>query len=279
MDMTQVWGYPINNTLLTKDEIEYLNNLPDKLPAVEWVWQEMDRIWRAQKLDYNCPLSQQSISDYYAHPVWLMNGIFTVLDPVSTSHRKAIATYLNNNRIKSIADYGGGFGALAQAIVKIIPDASISIIEPYPSKIGLEQIINFPKIEFVSHLISENYEAVIAQDVLEHIEDPILLAFQMANATRMGGKVIFANCFYPVIQCHLPSTFHLRDTFPWVMKALGLRYIGTVEGAVHAQIYEKTNELNLSKARSAETISRLISPIINVRRKAKQLIKRVAGKH
>ncbi len=272
MSEIEIWGYKISRNSLSNIELEYLMGLPKLLPSVEWVWDEMNRIWFLQNLDNNQDINIKLIDDYYAHPVWLMNGIFTAVDPVSTSHRVAIAKYLKLTRSKSIADYGGGFGELALAITKAIPNSSVSIVEPYPSRVGLERLNNVSEIKFVSKL-EVQYDAAIAQDVLEHVENPIQLAFQMANSVRVGGILIFANCFYPVIQCHLPATFHLRYTFPWIMKTLGLSYIGTIDGAAHAQIYEKTNNLSLNNALKAETLSRLIHPIISLTRKIKRYTK------
>jgi 2-polyprenyl-6-hydroxyphenyl methylase/3-demethylubiquinone-9 3-methyltransferase len=125
----------------------------------------------------------------------------------------------------------------------------------------------------------ESYDAIVAQDVLEHLEDPIKLAGEIASSIRIGGKVIFANCFSPILQCHLPSNFHLRYTFPSVMKALGLRFVGIVNGASHAQIYERVGALNLLKARKAEAASKIIGPLLNLGHKflmsARLYIKRI----
>ena len=125
--------------------------------------------------------------------------------------------------------------------------------------------LTFPKVITIQSL---------PRDVLEHVEEPILLANKIASAVRKGGIVIFANCFHPVIQCHLPSTFHLRYTFPWVMKALGLRYVGTVEGAEHAQVFRVDGPLDLENARKAERVSRLIGPLVNPLRAVLSWIKR-----
>lgn len=278
MNNLNIWGVSIANELLSQSEHDYLANLPNKLPSVEWVWTEMDRVWKLQELNNTRVLNEQPIGDYYGHPVWLMNGIFTALDPVSASHRNAIAAYLKDNNAKSIADYGGGFGELALAIAKAIPDAEISIIEPYPSKVGLQRLVQAQQITVVSDFNADGYEVMIAQDVLEHVDDPIGLAFLIANATRKNGRIVFANCFYPVIQCHLPAAFHLRHTFVWVMKALGLRYLGYVPGASHAQIFERVGELNLAQARHAESISRLFGTAINLMRNMLSRIKHMAMK-
>src|ERR1035438_4086815 len=231
MSPISVWGFEIPDAGLSPQEIEYLRTMPRELPTIEWFWKEMDRVWCDLHLNNRLSLSAQPIGEFYMHPVWLINGIFAALDPASSRHRRAIAAWLDQRGAKRIADYGGGFGELACAIVRVISDASISIIEPYPSKAGLERIRQEPRIRIVPDLSEHDYDAIIAQDVLEHVEDPISLAHLLASSVRDGGHVIFANCFLPVMKCHLPSNFHLRHTFRWVMKAMGLRYIGRVAGA------------------------------------------------
>jgi len=249
---------------LTQDETDYLMSLPKTLPSVEWVWEEMDRVWHQFGLINRCPLAGQPIGEFYRHPVWLMNGIFTALDPISASHRDAIARYIGQMGAMSVADYGGGFGGLAQAIARTVPAANVSIVEPYPSSVSLNMLRGKSRIQFVSDLSAGGYGAIVAQDVLEHVEDPIHLACNIAAAVREGGVVIFANCFYPVIQCHLPSTFHLRHTFPLVMGAHGLRYLGRVKGAMHAQIFKRVGRIDLVSARRAEHISRMLGSALNL---------------
>ncbi len=258
-----IWGYSMPRSWFSQDEARYLNDLPQTLPTVEWVWWEMDRVWQQFDLDNNSPLADQPVGDFYKHPVWLMNGVFTALDPVSASHREAIARRLAASGAKLIADYGGGFGQLALETTRAAPGAKVSIIEPYPSRAGIEQLQSEPRIQFVPNVSVGGYDAIVAQDVLEHVADPIRLAGDIAVGVRKGGIVIFANCFYPVIQCHLPSTFHLRHTFPFVMKALGLRYVGRVAGASHALVFEHTGYLDIGRARRSERISRLLGPMLN----------------
>lgn len=274
-----IWGYAIPNNWLSPVETEYLKSLPENLPSMDWVCHELDRIWKDMRLDNHIALNRQPIGAYYGHPVWLMNGLFSLCDSASFLHRVAIAKYLGDSGVKMVADYGGGFGQLALCIAAEIQDAEIYIVEPYPSKVGIERLRGEPKIKIVSNLIVDKYEAIVAQDVLEHVEDPIKLASEIASSIRIGGKVIFANCFSPVIQSHLPSTFHLRHTFPFVMKALGLRYVATVNGAAHAQIFERVGELNLPKARKAEIVSKLLGPLLNQGRgflmSARSYIKRI----
>ena len=113
MDKLVVWDYAIPCEWLTNAEADYLTTLPKSIPSVEWVWQETDRIWHHYKLDNKQELAGQEISNFYSHPVWLMNGIFTSVDTKSARHRFLIARYLDQANVKSIADYGGGFGELA----------------------------------------------------------------------------------------------------------------------------------------------------------------------
>ena len=264
MKGVSIWGFSIPGEWLSEVEVNYLSELPQELPAVDWVCSELDRVWHEQKLDNRISLMSQPIGEYYGHPVWLMNGIFSMRDPVSFSHRTAIAKHLQADNLKLVADYGGGFGQLALSISEIMPDAEVYIVEPYPSKVGIERLRNEPRIKVVPNLAVEKYEAIVAQDVLEHVEDPILLASEIARAVSIGGKIIFANCFYPLIKSHLPTTFHLRCTFPYIMQSLGLRYIGKVEGAAHALVFERIGQISLFNARRAEAISQIVGPVLNL---------------
>ncbi len=276
MDAIQVWGHEVPRAWLSRREADYLAGLPRDLPAVEWVWAEMDRVWRERGLDNRRPLAGQSVGEFYSHPVWLMNGLFTQADPVSAAHRAAISTYLAASGARDIADYGGGFGSLALAISRAAPDARITLVEPYPSTAGIERVRQLPQVNFSAGLGSA-YDAVVAQDVLEHVEDPVQLAAQLAGAVREGGIAVFANCFHPLIQCHLPATFHLRHTFPLVMRALGMRHLGVVAGAEHAQVFRRSGPLSLARARAAENASRLLGTAINLAGAAVGCMKRMAG--
>ena len=276
MSEITVWNQRLSCEWLSPANTDYLRSLPPTMPSVEWVWQEMDRVWQHYGLDNCSPLREQAIPDFYAHPVWLMNGIFTQIDPTSVQHRIAIARRLAELAVKNIADYGGGFGVLAMTLAQTIPDATIVIIEPYPSLVGIQRLKDESRIRFATELDPSGYDAVVAQDVLEHVEDPVLLAHELASAVREDGLALFANCFYPVIQCHLPTTFHLRHTFNWVMQAMGLSHLGVVEGAEHAQIFRRTGSLDLDKARRAERVSRILGPLLNVMREAASRITRVS---
>lgn len=260
-----IWGKAIPKAWLTDSDQTYLESMPRELPNVEWIWGEMDRIWHEIGLRNKAPLADQPIAQFYHHPVWLVNGIFTACDEVSIENRANIAIYLKSIPGEiSVADFGGGLGELAIAIARELPRSRITIIEPFPSRAAIERLRPMDQIEFRHDAADGDFDVVIAQDVLEHLEDPVMFAFRMANSLKPGGTAIFANCFWPVIECHLPRTFHLRHTFRAVMWAMGLTYVGVVPGAEYAQIFRRTGVLNRDRAIRYEALSRVLGSGLNL---------------
>lgn len=262
MDKAQVmkiWGQAVPVSLMKAQDHEYLCQFNlDEPPHVEQIWCEMDKAWDELGLSATAHPSERQLADFYCHPVWVLNGFFSASDPQSCVHREAIAKAVLDLAVKNIADYGGGMGELAIRMARSNSDYVLSIIEPYPSDIGRYRVAQYANISYVPQL-NGPYDLVIAQDVLEHVDDPVGLAAQLANATRVGGYLIFANCFYPVIKCHLPSTFHLSETFSWVMKGAGLEFIGNVPGAEHVNIFRKTGEVREANLRRREWCSKALS--------------------
>jgi 2-polyprenyl-3-methyl-5-hydroxy-6-metoxy-1,4-benzoquinol methylase len=193
-----------------------------------------------------------------------MNGLFSAADRTASSHRRAIAGHVAKLAPDAVVDVGGGFGELAVRISDAAPAAKVHILEPFPSAIGEARLSSTPGVQSVSDLENDAYDVVIAQDVLEHVEDPIGLAIELVRAVRPGGTAIFANNFTPIIQCHLPRTFHLKRTFPLVMRALGLTYLGRLAEAEHALQFEVPPVIHLRRARRAELLSRLAAPVIEM---------------
>lgn len=257
-----IWGFKIPTRYLSKEEINYLQGLPPDTPNVQWLCDELNRVWSSLGLNNRKDLSGQRIGDFYSHPVWIVNGIFTSVDPESSSHREAISIAISKLKAKRIADYGGGFGELALKIAKTCPHSEIDVIEPFPSKFGTYRISSTPAITMRAELQRE-YDCVVAQDILEHVEDPISLAYDICKYLHVGAIGIFANCFFPVIDCHLPRTFYLRHTFKYVMQAMGMIYIGTVEGTPHAHMFTRVGELNKKSAFRANAIAKIIGPLIS----------------
>lgn len=264
-DQLEIWGKAIPRAWLADTDQAYLESMPRQLPDVGWIWGEMDRVWHEIGLRNWAPLVGQPVEQFYRHPVWLVNGIFTSCDKVSMDNRANIAIYLKSISDElSVADFGGGLGELALAIAREIPRSRIAIIEPFPSRTAIERLRSIGQVEFRHEAPNGDFDVVIAQDVLEHLEDPVMFAFRMAGSLKVGGTAIFANCFWPVIECHLPRTFHLRHTFRMVMWAMGLTYVGVVPGAEYAQVFRRTGVLNRKRACRYEMVSRVVGAGLNL---------------
>lgn len=259
----KIWGQSVPINLMNDFDREYISQFnSDEPPPVEQIWLEMDRVWDALGLDNRAALQGQSIGEFYSHPVWVINGVFSAVDPASVQHREAIAAFVSRIAVKRAADYGGGFGELALRLRSAAPKIQIDIVEPYPSKLGRSRVGGNVGIQFVNEFDGQ-YGCVIAQDVLEHVEHPLELTKQMVQATKLGGYLIFANCFYPVIKCHLPSTFYLRHTFTWVVSGMGLKFEGQVDGASHALVFKKVGGIDKNKSTLFSSIAKLVGPLLN----------------
>lgn len=274
-DSLTVWGFEVPRELVTETDYRYLADLRTDVPSVEWVWAEMDRIWQSLGLDNTKPLSGQPIDQFYEHPVWIMNGIFTSVDPESATHRRAIAAHISGLSPSSVADYGGGFGELALEIGDACPSADVSIIEPHPFELAKYRLKDRSNIGYTAKPEPHSIDVLVAQDVLEHVEDPIQLAIELVGLARPGGSIVFANHFAPAILCHLPQTFHLLRTFPWVMRSLGLSYRGRIPGAPHAQSYIVPNAIRANRAKVADRASRRVEVAVRTARG----LRKVAGAH
>jgi len=261
--IVELWGVSLPTVVLQQADINYLVNVASiERPPVEWMWQEMDRVWDALCLDNRAALQGQAIGDFYSHPVWVVNGVFSAVDPVSVQHRDLIAEFVSRIGVKHAVEYGGGFGELALRMHAAAPKIQIDIVEPYPSKLGMLRVEGKAGIQFVNEFDGQ-YDCVIAQDVLEHVERPLELTEQMVRATKPGGHLIFANCFYPVIKCHLPSTFYLRHTFTWVVRGMGLKFEGRAEGVNHALIFKRVGNIDKNILMLLSSIAKLIGPLLN----------------
>lgn len=263
---------------MTTRTISYLSGFGDigKLPR-QRLLDEMDNVWVELKLDNTIPLSIQSdaVGRFYCHPVWALNGVFSELDLDSKKHRIAIADYIKLIGASRVADYGGGSGVLARFISEVSP-ACVDIIEPYPFQIFADRLKGFSSVQFVP-VLDQGYDVVVAQDVLEHVDNPLELAVQLISSTRMGGHLIFANCFYPDIKCHLPATFYLRHTFPSLMSYVGLKLVGRVGGAEHALVFKRIGPFQRdafdSAAKRAKIFGTVLNRIVSFARKSKQFVK------
>jgi 2-polyprenyl-6-hydroxyphenyl methylase/3-demethylubiquinone-9 3-methyltransferase len=255
----RIWGQSVPANLLTEQEREYLGQFdPEQPPPIEKIWHEMDKAWDSLGLSSRSRPGEAQLANFYRHPVWILNGLFSASDPQSSAQREAIAKAVLDLAVCNIAEYGGGMGELAIRMSRVDANLHIDIIEPYPSDIGRYRISRYANVSYAP-VLGNGYDLVIAQDVLEHLMDPVALVAQLSDATRVGGYLLFANCFYPVIKCHLPATFHLRNNFNWVVKAAGLEFVGNVAGADHAVIFRKIGNVDTIRLRRNELCSRSLS--------------------
>lgn len=216
--------------------------------------------WDLYGLDNTKPLTAQksSIEKFYNDSVWKLNAWFAENDPVSRSHRNSIANYLCLNKFERIADFGGGSGVLAHIIVAKT-HKSIEVIEPYMTEAEARKL-STKKIKFLN-CFDGMYDCIVAQDVLEHLEDPIDAVCQICRSIKPGGVILFANCFWPIIHCHLPKNFYLRYTFKYLMIIFGLKYEGRVNGASHVHIYRSDGRFGNHRFLRLKLFNVLFKPV------------------
>lgn len=228
-------------------------------PELEDIWHLMDMVWDEMGCS-NDNLNWDKINKYYKHPVWILNGLFIEQHDLSMQHRHAISNWIINKKFSSVLDYGGGFGTLSRLIASKDSSVQVDIYEPHPSNNGIERIKKYPNIKIINSL-NQTYDCLVCVDVLEHVPDPLHLFSTMVESTREGGYLLIANNFYPVIKCHLPSTFHFRHSFDIFTRLMGLAKSGLCSGS-HAMIYKKHREVtfNWRKIRFYERLSRSLYP-------------------
>ncbi len=252
-------------TTLEKQEVENLLEREDKTiqTGLEQMWYLMDLVWG----DYECnnkKLNWDAIGKFYSHPVWLLNGLFIEQDDVSMGHRHAISDWVVEHDFKNVVDYGGGFGTLARLIAGKDSQVNIDIYEPHPSEFGLKRASQFNNINMVDKL-GHDYDVLLSTDVLEHVPDPLADFSKMIDSVQLEGYLVIANCFYPVIKCHLPQDFHFRYTFNVFARLMGLEVCGMLEGS-HATIFKKNKvkKVNWKIVRTIEYISKVSFPVIDL---------------
>lgn len=231
---------------LTSREKEYLKEIFTRYkgyPNLEQVWRLMDEPWIGLGCD---PYKMdERITAYYRHPVWMLNGLFIEQHAESLMHRKRFTQWVVDQNPKRVADFGGGFGGLARFIGEALPDVQVEVVDPYPHPAAISLAKNTPNVRFVPELSGE-YDILIATDVFEHVSDPIGLVAQTATHLRLDGQYLIANCFAPVILCHLPQHFHLNISWDVIMSAMGLCPKNAV---VYGRSYQRQGLIDLLAAR------------------------------
>ena len=225
-------------------------------PELEDIWKMMDRVWKEAGCK-NWYIQPKRLAAFYQHPVWLLNGIFIEHHVESLQHRMLIADWIAQHHTSTILDFGGGCGTLARMIAQKYPQARIDIYEPYPTHYACVKSRAYAQIRFIQ-TIDRQYECLMCMDVLEHVIDPLSVLVSMIGTVQQEGTLIFANNFTPLIQCHLPSTFYLRETFDQFTKVMGLQMVGRYCDN-YITIYTKTafTPLNWTELRRMEAHAKL----------------------
>jgi SAM-dependent methyltransferase len=243
---------------ITSAERNWLGSVFDsfdgRYPTLAEIWQLMGDAWREQGRDP--VLMDERIGKFYAHPVWLLNGLFIERDAQSVKNRQLFTDWGMKHCPLRVADYGGGFGSLASMIGNACPDAVVEVIEPHPHPAAIGRAAATANVRYRPELTGE-YDILIATDVFEHVPDPLALVEHTALHLRAGGHYLIANCFWPVILCHLPQTFHFRHSWDAALAAMGLVPGETV---CYGRAFRSFGELDLHKGREIEQGSRWLFP-------------------
>jgi hypothetical protein len=244
---------------LTAEEKAYLIGIFNCFrgyPSLEQIWQLMDEQWIAYACD---PLKMdERVTAFYRHPVWMLNGLFIEQHAQSLENRRVFTDWIVRQAPARLADFGGGFGGLARFIGTALPRAEVEVVDPHPHPAAIAMAASTANVRFVPKL-SGDYDMLIATDVFEHVPDPIGLAAETGAHLPVGGIYLIANCFQPVILCHLPQLFHFSVAWDPAMRAMGL---GPGERVQYGRVYRRRGDFDIAAARRLGECARRLYPWI-----------------
>ena len=241
---------------------KYLSKFPE-LISIEKLWKEMDRVWLDCLQKHEFKLTENFFAEFYSHPIWCLNSIFSSIDSASRQNRKALIQAISSLQVETVVDMGGGYGVFLEMLKKECSKLKLILCEPYLDK-QIELELSKKKI-FSSREIPLSADVYVFIDVLEHIVEPLSYLQRVIKSAKINSYFIFGNCFYPCIKCHLPSTFYLRHTFHLAALLMGLSYVDKVKDAPYMKIYQLTSRssFDLKKVKIITKItSLLITPCI-----------------
>jgi len=221
-------------------------------PTLEKLWEIMDEVW--EEFDCDAYNLDSRVESFYSHPVWLLNGLFIEQHKESLINREVFSSWVSNQKPERVADFGGGFGSLARMIAKSSPNTQVDVIEPHSHKLAVYKSQNINNLNYKKKLEGK-YDILIATDVFEHVLDPLELVAKTSLSLKYGGYYLIANCFEPVIKCHLPQSYHFYHTFNKALEAMNLEY---KEKIIYGTIFKLNKKLNLNEARKVENKSKKI---------------------
>ena len=246
--------------LLSPFEESYLSSVLETsngLPRLEKLFELMDEQWVYYDCDPNS--FSEKYENFYKHPVWLLNGIFTEYDSTSRYNREVFSRWVVSQSPSRIGDIGGGFGSLSRLIAKHLPNVIVEIIEPFPHPVALALSSEIPNLSYKSQLVGQ-YDLMIATDVFEHLIDPLSVVLETSTYLSLNGHYLMANCFEPYILCHLPQHFHFKLGWSEAMRALGFS-VGDRIG--YGRSYEKISFPDYDRSLHIEKLSSSIYSLID----------------
>ena len=238
--------------LIKPEDQQWLTDVFERFrgyPDLEQVWTLMDESWQALGCDPQ--VMDARIGAYYDHPVWLLNGLFIEQHPQSLAYREQFKDWVAKNAPQRVAEFGGGFGGLARMIATALPDSSVEVIEPHPHPVAIARAEKTANVRYRPKMVGD-YDIILATDVFEHVPDPLQLVYETARHLRIGGYYLIANCFFPVISCHLPQTFHFRHSWDAALRAMGLE---PTDEVAYGRAFARRGGLDLEAARRVESHS------------------------
>ena len=253
-------GAKVPSNLYPPSSHDYLSLFPLLIP-IEELFAEMDRVWFDCLNNHDKVLSDKFFADFYSHPVWCLNSVFSSVDPASVHNREALIEAIRLLSIEEVADMGGGYGVFLQMLKESLPSLRAILCEPYIDQ-QIESEFAKKNIEVVKQTPTE-VGAYVFIDVLEHLVEPLKYLKEILSVAKPGSYFIFGNCFYPFIKCHLPSTFYLRHTFIFAAGLMGLKYISDVKEAEYIQIFQLRSNTNVSP-RTVALLARVKAMIISI---------------
>ncbi|WP_413324255.1 class I SAM-dependent methyltransferase [Synechococcus sp. MIT S9503] len=217
----------------------------------------LDAVW--DDLGCNSTINDEKIHSFYSHPVWLLNGLMHENLESSKIIKALYCEYIASFMPLRFADVGGGLGMLSMKVATKLPSTNVECIEPFPTKLALERAKLIPNLSFKDSL-SGDYDFLCATDVFEHVFDPIALLAKLSENLKVDGIFLIANCFYPVIKCHLPQNYHLRFSWHQIMVSFGYKKLSKVGYGVS---YVKISPiLNISKSYKLAKFSHSLYSVI-----------------
>jgi 2-polyprenyl-6-hydroxyphenyl methylase/3-demethylubiquinone-9 3-methyltransferase len=186
-------GIEIDESKLSHDEIveicRLLSSCHHQPPTLEEIWLIMDKVWHEIGCNQSDPFDGK-LEQYYKHPVWVLNSLFSEQDPSSQINRQEIVDWIVSKQdISNVLDFGGGMGSLARALAIALPNLDIKIYEPSPHPFALGLTQSHHNIRYTKTIESE-YDCIICLDVMEHLLSPLKTLKQLVESTKADGYLI-----------------------------------------------------------------------------------------